>query len=284
MTTLTQYEAQVADVLHDPNYVIWSATQLDSYINEARQQVVMDTGCLRSLQTSYVTAGQEAYTFGQVTGGVVTAGGSGYTGPSVAFSTPASGGSGVAASLTQSGGAVNAINFSAFGSGYSVAPQATVSDSGPGVNAQVTVGVVNVNTYDILGINIYWGSERYALLWQPFSNFSAKLRLWTSSAYQQRPAMWAVYGHTQFFLGPPPDQSYQIELDTVILPTPLTSGQTDSQIPLVMQTPIKFYAAYLAKFNIQAYGEAEVLLEAYRRRVMECESAYTRRIPNPYEA
>lgn len=282
MTTLNQYEAQVADVLHDPGNQLYSLSQLDGYVNEARTQVVMDTGCLRSLQLAYATAGQESYTFGQVAGGIITAPGSGYTSPAVSFS--GGGGSGVAASLTQAGGAVNALNFSSFGGGYSTAPAALVTDGGPGVNAQVAVGVVNVNTYDILGISIFWGSERYALLWQPFSAFSARLRLWLSSAYQQRPAVWAVYGHTQFYLGPPPDQSYPIELDTVILPSALTDYTTTDPIPVVMQTPIKFYAAHLAKLNNQAYGEAETLLQIYRRRVSECEAAYTRRIPNPYEA
>lgn len=282
MTILSQYEVQVADLLHDPNQQIWSIAQLDLYINEARRQVVMDTGCLRSLQTAYLTAGQEAYTFGQVTGGIVTAAGSGYTNPSVAFS--GGGGSGVAASLAQSGGAVNAINFTAFGSGYSTAPTAVVTDAGPGVNAKVTVGVVNVNTYDILGISVFDGNERIAMLWQPFSVFSARLRLWTTSAYQRRPIMWAVYGNAQFYVGPPPDKSYQFELDTIVLPTALSDYTTADPIPTVMQDPIKFYAAHLAKLNNQAYGEAEMLLSAYQRRVRECEAAYTRRIPNPYEA
>jgi hypothetical protein len=281
VTTLNQYEVQVADLLHDPNQQLWSLSQLDLYINEARRQVVMDTGCLRSLQTAYLTAGVESYTFGQVTGGVIATPGTGYVNPSVSFA--GGGGSGVAASLTQSGGAVNAINFSAFGSGYSTAPVATVTDGGPGVNAAVTVGVVNVNTYDILGVSIIWGAERYALLWRPFSDFSAKLRVWLSTAYQRQPAMWAVYGNTQFFVGPPPDQSYQVELDTIILPTALADYLTADPIPVVMQDPVKFYAAHLAKLNNQAYGEAEMLLAAYQRRVRECEAAYTRRIPNPYE-
>ena len=281
MTTLNQYEVQVADLLHDPGQQIWSIAQLDLYINEGRRQVVMDTGCLRTLQTSYLTAGQEAYSFGQVMGGIITAPGSGYANPSVSFA--GGGGSGVAATVVQSGGAVNAINFTAFGSGYTSAPVATITDAGPGVGAAATVGVVNVNTYDILGISIVWGSERYALLWRPLSDFSAKLRVWLSSAYQRQPAIWAVYGNTQFFVGPPPDQSYPTELDTIILPTALADSVTADPIPPVMQDPIKFYAAHLAKFNNQAYGEAETLLTAYRRRMLECEAAYTRRIPNPYE-
>ena len=284
MTTLSQYEVDVADLLHDPNQLIWSLPQLDRYINEARRQVAMDTGCLRSLQVAYLTAGQEVYTYGQVMGGVVTVKGSGYVSPSVAFS--GGGGSGVAATLGQSGGAVNAFNFSSFGSGYTTAPTATIADAGPGTGAKVVVGVANVNTYDILGINIFWGSERYALLWQPFSVFSARLRLWIASAYQKRPAMWAVYGHTQFYVGPPPDQSYMVELDTVVLPAPIVSGDytTNDPIPIVMQDPIKFYAAHLAKLNNQSFGEAEMHRASYERRLKECESAYVRRIPNPYEA
>lgn len=282
MTTLNLYETQVADLLHDPNQQIWSIAQLDRYINEARRQVVMDTGCLRTLQSTYLTAGQEVYTFGQVSGAVITTPGSGYTNPSVSF-TGGGGGSGVAASLTQSGGAVNAINFTSFGSGYTTAPTAVITDTGAGANAVINTGVVNVNTYDILGVNVIWGSERYALLWQPFTSFSARLRLWLSTAYQRQPVMWSVYGNTQFYVGPPPDQSYAIEIDSVILPTALADYVTNDPIPVVMQDPIKFYSAYLAKLNMQAFGEAEMLLQTYSRRVRECSAAYTRRVPNPYE-
>lgn len=281
MSVIADYEVQVADLLHDPNYQIWSTTQLDRYINEARRQTVRDSGCLRSLQTAYLLPGKEVYTFGQVTGAVINAGGSNYSSPSVNFS--GGGGSGVAATLTQSGGAVNAITFSAFGSGYTSAPAANVTDGGAGAGAQIVTGVINVNTYDVLGISVVWGTERYALLWQPFSVFSARMRVWLSTACQRQPIMWAVYGNTQVYVGPPPDQPYPCELDTIVLPTDI-SGSTVDPIPPIMQDPIKFYAAYLAKFNLQAYGEAEMLKQAYTRTVTECDAAYTRRIPNPYEA
>lgn len=280
MALLTDYETQVADLLHDPSHVVWSVTQLDRYINEARRQTVRDSGCLRKLQTAYLSPGQESYTFGQVTGAVISAGGTSYTNPSVTFT--GGGGSGVAATVAQSGGAVNAITFSSFGSGYTSAPTANITDTGAGNGAQIALGVVDVNTYDVLGISVVWGSERYALLWQPFSAFSARLRGWLSTSYQRQPVMWAVYGNTQFYVGPPPDQPYPFELDTIILPTDLAGSAADP-IPPIMQDPIKFYAAHLAKFNMQAYGEAEMLKQAYQRTVLECDAAYTRRVPNPYE-
>jgi hypothetical protein len=281
VTLLSDYEAQVADLLHDPNNVIWSTLQLDRYINEARRQLVMDTGCLRVLQTAYLWAGQESYTFGQVTGAVINAAGSHYVTPVVNFT--GGGGSGVAATATQSGGAVNALVFSSFGGGYTSAPAVTITDVGGGTGAQVVAGVISANTYDVLGVSVVWGTERYALFWAAFSNFSAKLRVWLSTAYQRQPECWAVYGNTQFFVGPPPDQPYQFEVDSLVLPTPLADYTTIDPIPVVVQDPIKFYAAHLAKMNNQAYGEAEMMLAAYNRRMHEVEAAYTRRIPNPYE-
>ena len=281
MTTLADYEFQVLDLLHDPQNTKWSLQQIDRYINEARRALVRDTGCLRSLQQSYLTQGVEQYTFGQVAGAVVLTPGSGYTFPAVSFS--GGGGSGVAASLAQTGGAVNTITFSNFGSGYTSAPTATVSDGGPGTGATIGVGVVNVNTFDILGIHLYFGTQRYSLDWMPFSRFSARLRLWTAQSYQRQCAAWAIYGENTFFVGPPPDQSYQIEIDSIVLPTTLADYTTTDPIPIVYQDPIKFYAAHLAKFNDESYGESEQFLNQYNTKVREWVASYTRRIPSQYK-
>ena len=226
-TTPGTYEFQVLDLLHDPNANRWSLPQVDGYINEARRQLVMDTGCLRSLQQSYLTQGTEQYTFGQVTGGVVVSGGTGYSGPSVAFS--GGGGTGVAATLSQSGGAVNAIAFS----GYSSVPSNVVSDAGAGAGAQLAFGIINVYTYDVLGVHVYWGTQRYTLQWRPFSLFSATYRPYTAASFQRQPEAWAVYGNNTIFIGPTPDQSYAVEFDTIILPTPIATGDTTTIDPVL---------------------------------------------------
>jgi hypothetical protein len=283
-TTPGTYEFQVLDQLHDPTALRWSLPQVDGYINEARKQTVMDTGCLRNLQQTFCSQGVEQYTFGQVAGGIILTAGSGYSGPSVAFS--GGGGSGVAATLSQSGGAVNAIAFTNNGSSYVTAPVATVSDSGAGAGATVQVGVINVLTYDILSINLLWGTERYTLQWYPWRQFSAWFRPFTAASYQRQPVAWAVYGDNQFFIGPTPDQTYAIEIDSVILPTPFVTGDTTTNdaIPVMSQDPVKFYAAYLAKSNAQNYGEAEKKLGEYQRRVREVVAAYTGRLPDVYGA
>ncbi len=278
MTTLNQYELQLNDLLHDPNNQVWSQSQLQRYINEARRQVVMDTGCLRSLQTCYLTQGQESYVFGQVTGANINDGGANYSAPAVSFS--GGGGSGVAATLTESGGAVNTITFSSFGSGYTTAPAATVTDGGSGSGAQIVTGVINVNTYDIIEVSVVWGSERYQLDWYPFSQLSKYIRTWLATNYQRQPIAWAVYGEQQIFISPPPDQSYLCELDTIILPTDLVDNTTNDPIPVLNQDCIKFYAAHLAKFNNEAYGEAEIFKARYTEKMLNCQAAYTRRIPS----
>lgn len=281
MTILSDYEAQVLDLLHDPNAANWTLPQIDRYINEARKKVVMDTGALRSLQASFVTPKQEAYNFGQVTGASIVTGGTLYTAPTISFS--GGGGSGVAATLGISGGAVNTITFTNFGSGYTSVPSYVITDA-TGSGATLSLGIINLNTFDVLGIHVQWGSQRYPLEWRPFRVFSSMMRQYTAATYQRQPVMWAIYGYAQIFIGPPPDQSYPVEFDTIILPTALADYVTSDPIPSMAQDPIKFYAAGLAKFNNQSYGEAESHFAFYRQKMLEVPSSYTGRIQDIYTA
>jgi hypothetical protein len=111
------------------------------------------------------------------------------------------------------------------------------------------------------------------------------MRPFLASAYQRQPASWAVYGDNTFFLGPTPDQTYQLELDSVVLPTPFAVADTTTidAIPTLAQDPIPFYAAYLAKKNARAMGEAESFLADYQRRLREVTSVYVGRVPDVYQ-
>lgn len=280
--TMCQYEADVADLLHDPNNAFWSLAQIDNYINKARIQVAMDSGCLRSLQASYVTQGQENYIFGQISGGMVLNGGSNYTAPTISFS--GGGGTGVAATLGVSNGAVNAITFTNLGSGYTSAPAYTISDA-TGSGAILGIGVINGYTYDIFDVHVLWGTQRYTLQWQPFSVFSAKFRPWTAAVYQRQPICWAAYGEQSIFIGPAPDQTYAVEFDSVVLPAPLVSQDctTIDPIPAKYNECVNYYAAHLAKKNAQQFGESESFKAQYLAKLNEVGAAYVRRIPDIYK-
>lgn len=287
MTTLApatlagSYEFLVLDLLHDPTFNRWSQTQITTYVNTARRQLVMDTGCLRLLQHTYLSRAKEQYFFGELTGAAIVSGGAGYTAPTVSFT--GGGGSGAAAQLIQMGGIVNAIDFTSYGSGYNTAPTAVISDP-TGSGAQLVPAVLSAMTFDVLDVQLLWGTQRYTLDWFPWRDFSARFRLWAAAAYMRQPVAWAVYGETSVYIGPPPDQSYPAGFDTIVLPTPFEVGDATTQdsIPLVAQDPIPMYAAYLAKKNAQNFGEAEAHLNDYRRRMLEVTSAYTGRIRSQY--
>ena len=76
-----------------------------------------------------------------------------------------------------------------------------------------------------------------------------------------------------------------MEVDTVILPLPLTAAAPTAVDPIndPYTTPVAFYAAYKAKYKEQSYGEAELYKQEYNKHVQAAiNSSYTRRIPDPY--
>jgi hypothetical protein len=63
-----------------------------------------------------------------------------------------------------------------------------------------------------------------------------------------------------------------------------TPGITDS-IKDPYTSSVKFYAAYLAKYYEQSYGEAEIYKQEYMKQTSAVlTSVFTRRIPTPYSS
>jgi len=276
MATLSSYITEVQRLLHDANSVFWSTAELTDYINDARERVARDTGCLRTLQvtaTPISNTGVAATAWAEstpVTAGqflfsnifiyeVTTTGTTGTTAPPYPASgytfppaTPFTDGT---AQLTYSGPA-------------EIIPFATLSSG---------------TTLDILNVNIYWGNSRIPLRYLPWSNFNAQLRYWQN--YVGRPICFSVYGQQQIYIGPVPDQAYVVEIDSTILPTALSLNTPNAVDPIQdpYTTPVAFYAAYKAKYKEQSYGEAELYKQEYIKHVQAVlNSVYTRRIPDPY--
>ena len=279
MATLNSYITDCRRLLHDANGNFWTNDELTSYINSARERVVRDTGCLRTLQISAtplapngtaaiawssglaVTAGQ--YIFSNIFIYQVTVGG---TLDTSAPPYPASGSNFPPSTAFTNGTATllyvqNAeiIPFSALPNGAS--------------------------TLDVLNINIYWGNSRIPLRYLPWTNFNAQLRYWQN--YVGRPVCFSTYGQNQLYISPIPDQSYSMELDTVVLPTELVlSNPTVADSILDPYTvPVAYYACYKAKYKEQSYGEAEIFRQDYIRQVQSVlTTVSTRRIPDPYSS
>ena len=282
-TTLSQYITQVQYLLHDATGVFYTQTQLTSYINQARERVVRDTGALRTIQTLTVPAppsagGQApvlwtantAVTVGQqlvsniYTYIVTTAGTTGSTAPPY----PGSSNS----------------NYSG-----NVYPPSTPFQDGTAYiqyvgNAEQINYVTlpsGVQTLDVLNINLYWGNTRVPLRYLPWTQFNAELRFWQN--YIGRPICFTQYGQGSIIIAPVPDNIYTVDIDTVILPTALTNPSDIENINDPYNTPVPFYAAYLAKYYEQSFGEAEIYKQEYNKHVQAVLVAIsTRRMPTPY--
>ena len=286
MPTLSNYLTQVEYLLHDANNNFWTVDQLTGYINEARSQLVRDTGCLRTVQnTSTPIASSNPYlsTNTNTTPATPWVASTAVTAGQYVFSNiyiyqyQTSGTSGTAAP--------------AYPTGTNIFPPTTTFPDGTATllyvqNAEIIPFQAlpqGINTVDILNINLYWGNSRIPMRYLPWSDFTSQLRYWQN--YIGRPICFSVYGQQQIYIAPVPDQLYYIELDTVILPQPLT---TSSQVDTILDpwsTAVQYYAAYKAKFYEQSYGEAEIFQQQYNKKVLNVlNSTYTRRIPNPYSS
>jgi len=288
MATLNDYLTQVENLLHDSTNVFWTQNQLTTYINEARTQLVRDTGCLRTIQnTSTPITSSNPYNSTNTN-----------TTPATSWvaNTAVSAGQYVFSNIYiyqyQTSG-TSGSTAPAYPTGTNIFPPSTAFADGTATllyvqNAEIIPFAAlpnGINTVDVLNINLYWGNSRIPMRYLPWSDFTAQLRYWQN--YIGRPICFSVYGQQQIYIAPVPDQSYYIEMDAVILPTALsiTSPNTVDSIIDPWNTAIQYYAAYKAKFYEQSYGEAEIFQQQYNKKVLNVlNSTYTRRIPNPYSS
>lgn len=138
-------------------------------------------------------------------------------------------------------------------------------------------------TIDVINVNLYWGNSRIPLYYLAWTDFNAQLRYWQN--YTGRPIAYSMYGAKQLYIGPSPDQSYVMEFDTVVEVDPMVNGSDVETLPAPFIEAIPFFAAYMAKYQEQSYGEAEIFDQQYNKHVREIlGSTFTRRLPTPYVA
>lgn len=277
MATLNGYITEVRRLLHDANGNFYSDSELTDYINSGRERVARDTGCLRKLQVSQTPIAPSGYTgtpvawtantavaqgsliFSNIfTYVVTTAGTTGDDPPQY----PLQGGT-----FPPSTPFTNGTAEFQYAGNCEIIPFASLPDS--------------TQTLDILNINVFWGNSRYPLSYLPWTQFNAQLRYWQN--YIGRPIAFSVFGQSQIYISPVPDQAYTIELDTTVLPLPLVNGAEIDTIIDPYTTPVAYYAAYTAKFKEQSYGESEIYYQQYVNKVRSVlNTTFTRRLPDPY--
>jgi len=281
---LSGYITEVRRLLHDANANFYTDQQLTDYINSARERVVRDTGCLRTIQVTQSPAPVANPLNGATaTNPVIWTGNTAYTLNSFVFSNV------YTYQVTTAG--TTSDTAPPYPQGQTNYPPTTQFFNGTcGLTyvadcEQIPYSTLpqGLNTLDIVNINLYWGNSRVPLNYLAWSDFNARLRFWQNNV--SRPVAFSVYGQNTIYIGPVPDQAYQLEIDTVILPSPLninTPTVTDTIID-PYTSAVKFYAAYLAKYYEQSFGEAEIYKQEYTKQAISIlNSVFTRRVPSVY--
>jgi hypothetical protein len=132
-----------------------------------------------------------------------------------------------------------------------------------------------------LGITVLWGGERIAYDYQPFSQFNAQNRFFTS--YNSRPGVFTCYGQNTVYMRPIPDQAYVTEWDTITTPPAMVKA-SDAEVLLYPYTEaVPFYAAWKAKYKEQSYSESDLFMAEYRKTLLRAVAAsFPPRQPSQY--
>lgn len=134
---------------------------------------------------------------------------------------------------------------------------------------------------DVMGVTVIWGNTRVRLAQLPPTRFDVMFRYWNSM--QSRPVCFTKWGQLNIMIGPKPDTSYPADMDLALVPPPLVNDTTPEILAEPFTTPVKYHAAYLAKFREQSIGEANLFMQQYKRQLLTETVAWTQRvIPDPY--
>jgi len=293
MATLQSYLTDVQRLLHDANLNFYTQQQLTDYINSARERVVRDTGCLRQIVVTQTPIVQGGTPTAWVANTAVTAGSYVFSNIFI-YQYQTNGVSGSTAPPYPANGTNNYTNYppsTAFADGtatllYVGNCEIITFENLTSILSSMPLSNTSGNTVlDIVNINLYWGNTRVPLDYLAWSDFNARLRFWQN--YIGRPLAFSVYSQDRIYIGPVPDQAYQVEIDCVLLPNAL--NLSTSTVADVINDPyttaVKFYAAYLAKYYEQSFGEAEIYKQEYQRQIASIvNTIYTRRIPTIYSS
>lgn len=146
------------------------------------------------------------------------------------------------------------------------------------LNSPVGIGLRVVG---ISGITVYYGTLRRKLMRWSFTRVDALLRPWQS--YQTLPIAFASMGATDVYIAPIPDQAYACDWEVAVTPVALATDADAETIPVMFTPPIPFYAAYLAKFNEQSFGESQLFYQEYLKHRTVARGGYEQYVtPDPY--
>ena len=296
---LSDYVADVQEIIHDSTASCWSVARVVSRINDARLDAARDMWCVRQNVTGVqLLPGVEIYGLnGAVVGANVTAGGSNYGGGAtvpVTFSAAPTGGVTAAGVGNLVGGSLSSITLTRWGQAYTGVPTITIGGVGSGAVAtaiplfqsnplSTTIG----NPLAIMPISFIWNQQRRTLSYLDFMLFQAYARMWSNLSQVGPPSIWTHHQLGQkVYIQTPPDQLYLSEWDCIFMPAPLVAqSDADTQIIPPWDRSVQFKAASLLLYkhqNAQRVAELKADYESYVPRIITTSGGI--RVPNPYSS
>lgn len=134
---------------------------------------------------------------------------------------------------------------------------------------------------ELISVTIYWGAMRVICTNRPFTEQSAKLRIFAN--YRTRPASLAFMGSNTVYLNPVPDRPYMSDWDCVLIPQPLTTNADLEVIPMVFQNLVPWFAAHLSKYSEQSMSESDIFYQKYlNERQAACWAFFGARVRDAY--
>jgi hypothetical protein len=296
---LSDYVADVQEIVHDSTGSCWPLSRVVSRINDARLDAARDMWCVRQNVTGIqLLPGVEIYNLnGAVVGATVTAGGSNYGSGAtvtVTFAAPPTGGVRALGVGNLVAGALSTITMTKWGSGYTGIPAITIGGVGSGATAtaiplfqsnplSTTIG----NPLAIMPISYTWNGQRRTLSYLNFTLFQAYPRMWNVVGFVGPPGVFTHHQQgQQLYVQTPPDQVYVAEFDTVFMPAPLV-GQMDSDTQVIdpWARAVQFKAAAYLLYKHQNFSQVGQMEAKYKSFVPEIITTSAGiRIPNPYHS
>lgn len=242
MPNLSDYLNDTALLLRDSNNLFTSQAALIRYINQAREQVAKQSGCLRALIAGQAPFGNAAN-------------------PGTAF-IPGAGQPG--SPLVQNFTTLVGVEKYAFG--Y----------ANPFLQAN-NAGYKSV--VDVIDLAVSWGGNRPNLNWMPWEDLQAYARSYNIGCFSY-PFLWSTSGSGtkgQVWLFPVPQIAQvsnaqpgaqgEMEWDVTCLPTPIYTSDDYEALPESVTDAVAFYAAHLAFLGSQRYGMAAVMKATFNEKL-----------------
>ena len=261
--TLGWYQNDTAELLRDTSFQFTSQKQLTRWINLARRQVALRTGCISTLitgQSPFGASSQAGYAIpGATTPGTLPDG--------------------------------NPNNFNAAGA------QSTSSNSFQSIvgverypysygNAYLQAANEGVKSIvDIFNVSVSWGGIRPTLNWCPWDDLQAYARSYNVGAFSY-PFLWSSLGageNGEVWLFPAPVQALEMEWQCSCIPKDLYTDSDYEAIPHPYQSAVKWYAAGMCYMASQRTGQAKLMFDEFNEQLgISTVGSDKGKIPNYY--